>query len=63
MPKENLVNMATHLNVLKLIEFHEITGLLTTTARKLDRENQPEHILEVKCFSIGIAHARPLERF
>ena len=24
------------------------TGLITTTARKLDREQQPEHLLEVK---------------
>lgn len=30
-----------------LIPFSISTGLITTTARKLDRENQPEHILEV----------------
>lgn len=28
--------------------YHVNVGLITTTSRKLDRENQPEHILEVK---------------
>ncbi len=34
--------------------FPYFTGLITTTARKLDRENQPEHILEVSknCFCL-----------
>lgn len=31
-------------------------GLITTTARKLDRENQPEHILEVNIFVVLSLH-------
>lgn len=31
----------------KLTLSYFFLGLITTTARKLDRENQPEHILEV----------------
>lgn len=29
---------------------HVFAGLVTTTSRKLDREQQDEHILEVKTF-------------
>lgn len=31
-----------------------ILGIITTTARKLDRENQPEHILEVMISDNGM---------
>jgi hypothetical protein len=33
---------------LNVIITHNNKGLITTTSRRLDRENQPEHILEVR---------------
>lgn len=38
-----------------LFFFLSLTGLITTTSRKLDREQQDEHILEVRlCFNISL---------
>lgn len=45
----------------KIYNLIYFSGLLSTTPRKLDRENQPEHILEVRLLLFNFIKENPLK--